>query len=148
MSASKGNPITRKFNSKAKTYLGAKIIKGMPLTLGEYNAFRGWDTPENEDPNRTGYLVEYPADGNPNVPGHDGYVSWSPEAPFDAAHAVTELTTVDVAEVANMLSKPTVAKAAKTLKNSEVSGAKVNVNDLVVVGNGDELPGASNNSTA
>ena len=56
------------------------------MTLGDYNAYRGWGMPKNEDPAKVGYLVEYPDDGNPNHPDHKGYISWSPEAPFDDTH--------------------------------------------------------------
>lgn len=62
-----------------KAYIGAKIIKAEPMSLGEYNKFRGWDIPKNEDPNRQGYHVVYP---NP-----DGeYHSWSPKEVFEEAY--------------------------------------------------------------
>ena len=59
-----------------RTYVGTKALFGQPMTLGDYNAYRGWVIPENEDPNREGYLVQYP----------DGYVSWSPKEVFDASY--------------------------------------------------------------
>lgn len=46
------------------------------MTLGDYNKFRGWDIPADEDPAREGYLVEY--DG--------GYKSWSPKEEFEKAY--------------------------------------------------------------
>jgi hypothetical protein len=52
------------------------------MTLGEYNKYRGWDIPENEDPNKSGYLVEYTDGGTPNHPEHQGYISWSPAEVF------------------------------------------------------------------
>lgn len=59
------------------------------MTLGEYNALRGWDIPKNEDPAKEGYLVEYPLTGDekPNHFEFSGYISWSPKAPFEAAYA-------------------------------------------------------------
>ena len=59
-----------------KTYIAVKQVKGKPMTLGDYNAYRKWSIPEDEDPNREGYLVEYP----------DGYQSWSPKEAFEASH--------------------------------------------------------------
>lgn len=59
-----------------KKYIGTKLIEAKPMTLGEYNVFRGWKIPDNEDPARKGYLVQYP----------DSYVSWSPKEIFEAAY--------------------------------------------------------------
>lgn len=59
-----------------KTYIGTKIIDARPMTRGEYNIFRGWQIPENENPEDEGYLVKYP----------DGYISWSPKSVFEEAY--------------------------------------------------------------
>ena len=56
-----------------KTYIGTKIIQAEPMTRGEYNLYRGWQIPEDEDPKDEGYRVVYP----------DGYVSWSPKEVFE-----------------------------------------------------------------
>lgn len=45
------------------------------MTRGEYNTYRGWAIPENENPADEGYLVVYP----------DGYESWCPKAQFEEA---------------------------------------------------------------
>ena len=57
-----------------ETYIGTKILKGKEMNLGDYNKYRGWTIPENEDPEKEGYLVEY----------EDGYESWSPSKAFSA----------------------------------------------------------------
>ena len=59
-----------------KVYIGTKIIQAKPMNLGDYNEFRGWTIPENEDPAREGYRVVCP----------NGYVSWSPKEVFEAAY--------------------------------------------------------------
>ena len=59
-----------------KTYIRTKIIDARPMTRGEYNIFRGWQIPENENPEDEGYLVKYP----------DGYISWSPKEVFEEAY--------------------------------------------------------------
>lgn len=59
-----------------KTYVGVKVIQSKPMTRGEYNTYRGWNTPENENPEDEGYLVKYP----------DGYESWSPKKQFEEAY--------------------------------------------------------------
>ena len=38
-------------------YVGTKIIKAEPMTRGEYNQYRGWQIPENEDSADEGYHV-------------------------------------------------------------------------------------------
>ena len=45
-------------------YIGTKIVYGEPMSLEEYNIYRGWDMPLNEEPGTPGYLVEY-TDGGP-----------------------------------------------------------------------------------
>ena len=71
-------------------YLGTKLINAQPMTKGDYNAFRGWEHPQNEDANEEGFLVEYLDGGKPNVPTHAGYVSWSPADSFAAAYRKTD----------------------------------------------------------
>jgi hypothetical protein len=67
-------------------YLGVKEIKAKPMTLQEYNDYRGWDIPQEEDPAKAGYLVEYLDGGESNHPDHKGYISWSPADVFDRAY--------------------------------------------------------------
>lgn len=67
-------------------FIGTKVVKAEPMTRLEYNSFRGWSVPSDEDGNDEGYLVEYVDGGKPNVETHEGYVSWSPKAQFDKAY--------------------------------------------------------------
>lgn len=59
-------------------YIGTKLIKAKPMTRGEYNKYRGWTIPENENPDDEGYLVVYV--------DSDNYESWSPKDVFDRAY--------------------------------------------------------------
>ena len=59
-----------------KQYIGTKIIMAKPMTRGEYNIYKGWTIPQNENPEDEGYLVKY----------SDDYESWSPKAAFDEAY--------------------------------------------------------------
>ena len=56
-------------------YIGTKLIKAKPMTRGDYNAYRGWTIPKNENQDEEGYLVVY-------VDSND-YVSWVPKYIFD-----------------------------------------------------------------
>lgn len=69
-----------------KKYIGTKTLFAQPMTRGEYNQYRGWELPSNENPNDKGYLVEYEDGGKPNDPRHKGYISWSPEDVFIKAY--------------------------------------------------------------
>lgn len=67
-------------------FIGTKIVKAEPMTRAAYNEFRGWQLPADENGSDEGYLVEYTDGGKPNVPGREGYVSWSPKEQFDRAY--------------------------------------------------------------
>ena len=59
-----------------KKYIGAKIIEATPMSRGDYNKYRGWTIPADENPADEGYLVKY----------SDGYESWSPKKQFEEAY--------------------------------------------------------------
>ena len=59
-----------------KTYIGTKKLEAKQMNRGEYNKYRGWTIPENENPDDEGYLVKY----------SDGYESWSPKKQFEEAY--------------------------------------------------------------
>lgn len=67
-------------------YTGTKSILAATMTRGEYNDYRGWKIPENEDPKEQGYLVEYVDGGKPNDERHAGYISWSPRDVFEKSY--------------------------------------------------------------
>ena len=69
-----------------KTYEGTKRVHARPMNRGEYNAYRGWEVPADENPADDGYLVEYLDGGKPNHPGHAGYISWSPKDVFERSY--------------------------------------------------------------
>ena len=74
-------------------YIGVKRVQATPLNLGDYNKYRGWDIPSDEDPAKEGYLVVYP----------DGYKSWCPKGQFeDANRAVDGLSFGHAIEAAKL----------------------------------------------
>lgn len=68
------------------TYIGTKIINATPMNRADYNFYRGWSLPADENGADEGYLVEYLDGGKPNHPDHAGYISWSPKEQFDNAY--------------------------------------------------------------
>jgi hypothetical protein len=67
-------------------HYGTKLVQAKPMNRLEYNNFRGWALPSDENGADAGYLVEYLDGGKPNVEGFAGYVSWSPKEQFEAAY--------------------------------------------------------------
>ncbi|MBF5091938.1 DUF2829 domain-containing protein [Novosphingobium sp. NBM11] len=67
-------------------FIGTKLVLAKPMTRGEYNAYRQWDIPADEDPKESGFLVEYLDGGKPNDIRHKGYISWSPLDVFVKAY--------------------------------------------------------------
>jgi hypothetical protein len=92
-----------------KQYTGTKTIMATPMTRGEYNALRGWQVPADEDPSDAGYLVEYQNDSKSNVEGFDGYISWSPQKPFEEAYrasgAYDERLIIEMEELTKKICK-------------------------------------------
>jgi len=70
----------------SELYYGTKAVKLTPMTRKEYNDFRGWQLPADENGDDPGYRVEYTDGGKPNVEGFDGYISWSPKEQADNAY--------------------------------------------------------------
>lgn len=68
-------------------YVGTKQIEARAMTRGEYNNYRGWPIPADENPNDKGYLVKY----------SDGYESWSPEKQFNEAYRPCDNMTFGIA---------------------------------------------------
>lgn len=73
-----------------KSYIGTKLINAKPMTRLEYNVFRGWELPADENGDDEGFLVEYVDGGKANTAEYAGYVSWSPKDVFEKAYRLTE----------------------------------------------------------
>lgn len=59
-------------------YIGVKQVEAKPMTRGDYNNYRGWTVPKDENPNDEGYMVKYA----------DDYVSWSPKETFEKSYHI------------------------------------------------------------
>ena len=67
-------------------YIGVKEIKAAPMRRGDYNTYRGWEIPVDENPNDDGFLVEYIDGERANHHDHAGYITWSPKSVFERAY--------------------------------------------------------------
>ena len=103
-----------------KQYIGTKEVRATPMNRGDYNALRGWQVPENENPDDDGYLVVYP-NGESNVDGFDGYVSWSPKKQFDDVYYIAETfkdrLTIEYAQLEERLGKMRVFIQSERFQN-------------------------------
>lgn len=56
-----------------KLYIGTKVLKAAPMTRGEYNAYRGWTIPHDENPADEGFVTDNGA----------GHIQWQPKDVFE-----------------------------------------------------------------
>lgn len=70
-------------------YIGVKLINAKPMNRLAYNQLRGWEVPDDENPDDEGFLVEYLDGGKPNHKDFEGYISWSPKDVFERAYGPT-----------------------------------------------------------
>lgn len=75
---------------KMEKYIGTKLIQAEKMNRKDYNDYRGWELPSDENGDDEGYLVEYLDGGANNHSKHLGYISWSPEEQFDNAYRKTD----------------------------------------------------------
>lgn len=73
--------------SDTMPYIGVKIVNAKPMNRQEYNDFRNWQLPSDENGSDEGYIVQY----------SDGYISWSPEQQFNEANRPTNGMTFGLA---------------------------------------------------
>lgn len=89
------SPTDREF--EMNQFIETKLVNAIPMTRAEYNTFRGWELPANENGADEGFLVEYLDGGAPNTHEYAGYVSWSPKEQFEGAYRQTSGMTFGLA---------------------------------------------------
>jgi len=62
-------------------YICRRVVDAEAMTRGDYNQYRGWQLPADEDGSDAGYLIA-PAGAAP------GYVQWMPEGEFNRTHSL------------------------------------------------------------
>lgn len=71
----------------AAVYASTEHVHAKPMTRAQYNDYRGWDVPADEEGGDTGYLLERIGGAAPsNHPEHEGYISWVTEAVFKSGY--------------------------------------------------------------
>lgn len=70
-----------------KQFIGIEWVKANQLSRGDYNTYRGWIIPSDENPLDEGYLVER----------DNGHVNWIPKDIFEKTyHESTDVEMVDL----------------------------------------------------
>jgi len=96
-----------------KLYEGTKRLYATPMNRGDYNAYRGWEVPADENHADDGYLVEYVDGGKPNDQRHAGYISWSPKDVFERSYKAVPISLPVVDPGPDSLEREIQAKANK-----------------------------------
>lgn len=66
-----------------KKYISTNEINAKPMNRQDYNDFRGWDLPKDENGADEGYLVEQTTNSKANTEEYKGHVSWFPKEMFE-----------------------------------------------------------------
>lgn len=66
-------------------YIGVKQVEAKPMTRGDYNDYRGWTVPKDENPNDEGYLVKH----------SDNYESWIAKDEFEKTYNVVGVRSLN-----------------------------------------------------
>lgn len=74
----------------SKTLMVSTAVLAWPMTLGEYNAYRGWEIPTVENPDDAGLLLEQINGREPNHPNHQSPITWSNTNAFTTAYAALD----------------------------------------------------------
>ena len=70
-------------------FAGVSLVHATTMTRQEYNDFRGWQLPDNENGADVGYLIEDRA-GKKNTDQLDGFVQWLPVDEFTRKYSQAE----------------------------------------------------------
>ena len=117
-------------------FIGTKLVNAKPMSRQEYNDFRGWKLPENENGDDEGYLVEYIDGGEANTEEYEGYVSWSPYEVFEKAYGICAGMTFGMALEALRIGLKVARKGwnGKDMFLFHVNGSTFNVNREPLLG--------------
>lgn len=109
--------ITKNTDIKMEKFKGKAEVTATSINLGDYNNYKGWTIPANENPTKEGYLVKY----------ENGFETFMPKDVFELSFVVEEKTIIPIVNEVK----------TKTLENTTASQAKDNIKDIKFWGNGD-----------
>lgn len=107
-------------------HIGTKEVLSTPMNRKDYNDYRGWELPSDENGEDEGYLVEYVNGSDSNHKDHKGYISWSPKEQFDNAYKIAE-TWKDRLSIERDELKTKYDALKSALKNGKVPAKEVDI---------------------
>jgi hypothetical protein len=72
-----------------RTYVGIEEVEAAPMTRGDYNTVRGWDTPQDENPLDEGFMIQ-------RINGH---LTWVPKDVFEDIYSEPIDNDVEMVDV-------------------------------------------------
>tara|TARA_R110000851_G_scaffold294490_3_gene449159 strand:- start:654 stop:1100 length:447 start_codon:yes stop_codon:yes gene_type:complete len=124
-----------------KNYTGTKHIKAESMTRLDYNIYRNWTIPADEDPLDEGYHVLY-LDSKDDKFESGFYESWSPKDVFERSYIQNENLTVEdineeLAQLMSFYTKNRLEANDESLKDKEKAwvalGSSLAIHDLIKV---------------
>ncbi len=76
--------LVEKGDVQMKQYIGIKVVAARPMTRGDYNIFRGWQIPADENPADEGYVMKH----------ENGHVQWLPKDMFESDYKEYDESTL------------------------------------------------------
>lgn len=74
-----------KEGNNMQKYIGVKQVEAKPMTRNDYNDYRGWTVPADENPYDEGYLVKH----------SDNYESWIAKDEFEKTYNVVGVRSLN-----------------------------------------------------
>lgn len=78
--------------NEGELFTCSNLVRAWSMNRLEYNKYRGWILPDDEDGSDEGYLIESLGSGDggassvKNHPDHEGHISWLPVGQFNSIH--------------------------------------------------------------
>jgi hypothetical protein len=70
-------------------YVGIEEVMAHPMPRGEYNSYRGWTTPQDENPSDQGYIVQR----------YNNHITWVPKDVFEEVYSEPIDNSVEMVEL-------------------------------------------------
>ena len=86
-------------------FLGINMVGAFEMSRKDYNIYRDWELPKDENGDDKGYLVELFNIRESNHPDHDEYISWLPKEVFEKMYRKAEGMSFGLAIEAMKLGK-------------------------------------------
>jgi len=113
-------------------YMGTKEVLTKSMNRLEYNNYRGWELPSNEDGTDEGMLIEEVNSIIVNDNRHKGYISWLPMDMFINTYKISDSYLDRLAiELSELMTK--IDKLETALIDNKIPAVAVEINNYQLV---------------